>query len=54
VREKDQGLVFPFLAAEWRLLAMANYEIGPFILLPYLPPGIELDFWNGRTYAGTA
>lgn len=40
----------PFLTAEWRYLAMLNYEIEPVVLAPYVPPGVELDFWNGRTY----
>ncbi len=33
----------PFLTAEWRKLIMAQYEVAPATLLPYLPPGIELD-----------
>ena len=39
-----------FLKAEWRKLAMANYEIDPQILKPYLPFKTELDLWNGRCY----
>lgn len=39
-----------FLTAEWRYLAMLNYEIDPDILKPYIPLGTELDLWNGRTY----
>src|SRR5579864_6417719 len=40
-----------FLTAEWRYLAMLNYEIDPVILRPYVPMGTELDSWNGKTYA---
>ena len=40
-----------FLAAEWRSLAMLNYEIAPEILAPFVPHGTELDFWNGKTFA---
>ncbi|PWT91578.1 MAG: hypothetical protein C5B54_05055 [Acidobacteria bacterium] len=40
----------PFLRAEWRHLAMINYEIDPRILGPYVPPGTELDDWNGKAY----
>ncbi len=29
---------------------MANYEIEPDILLPYLPKGVELDYFHGKTY----
>ncbi|MBL6445877.1 DUF2071 domain-containing protein [Fulvivirga sp. 29W222] len=35
-----------FLKAEWRKLAIANYEIAPDILQPHLPYGTELDTWN--------
>jgi uncharacterized protein len=40
-----------FLTAEWRNLAMINYEMDPELLLPYVPRGTELDQWQGRTYA---
>ena len=39
-----------FLSAEWRYLAMLNYEINPAYLLPYVPSGTELDLWNGKTF----
>ena len=39
-----------FLTAEWRYLAMANYEVDPDVLRPHVPSGTELDFWNGRAY----
>ncbi|WP_461790632.1 YqjF family protein [Pedobacter sp.] len=39
-----------FLSAQWRKLALANYEIDKEILLKYLPPFTELDDWNGRFY----
>jgi uncharacterized protein YqjF (DUF2071 family) len=29
---------------------MANYAIDPEILIPYLPKGVELDFYNGKAY----
>ena len=38
-----------FLTAEWRHLAMLNYEIDPARLLPFVPRGTELDAWNGKT-----
>lgn len=40
-----------FLTAEWRFLAMLNYEVAPQLLQPYVPAGTELDTWQGRTYA---
>jgi uncharacterized protein YqjF (DUF2071 family) len=39
-----------FLTAEWRYLAMVNYEIEPAILATHVPAGTELDFWNGRSF----
>ena len=39
-----------FIAAEWRKLIMANYEIDPSVLKKYLPPGTELDTWENKHY----
>ncbi len=41
----------PFLRAEWRKLALANYLVEPEILQPFIPYGTELDLWNNRCYA---
>lgn len=38
-----------FLQAQWANLLMLNYEVDPAILDPYLPPGTELDLWQGKT-----
>jgi len=40
----------PFLTAEWRHLAMLNFEIDPEVLSPLVPAGTELDDWQGRTF----
>lgn len=39
-----------FLKAEWRKLAIINYEINPEILLKYLPESTELDYYQGKCY----
>ena len=39
-----------FLTAEWRWLAMLNYEVDPVLLRRRVPQGTELDTWNGRTF----
>ena len=39
-----------FLKAEWRKLAFANYEIPPSVLSKYVPPGTELDLWDGKCF----
>jgi uncharacterized protein YqjF (DUF2071 family) len=39
-----------FLKAEWRNLIMANYEIDPELLKPFLPKGVELDYYYGKCY----
>ena len=41
----------PFLTAEWRMLAILNYEVDPSALRPLVPAGTELDEWGGTTYA---
>ena len=40
----------PFLKAEWRKLAIANYAIDSTVLQRYLPHKTELDTWNGQCY----
>jgi uncharacterized protein YqjF (DUF2071 family) len=39
-----------FLTAEWRKLTMAQYEVAPETLAPWLPRGLELDLYQGRCY----
>ena len=39
-----------FLTAEWRDLALLNYEIDPEVLRPYAPAGTEVDLWDGRCF----
>jgi uncharacterized protein YqjF (DUF2071 family) len=38
------------LTAEWRKLIMAQYEVEPAALAPWLPAGTELDLYQGRCY----
>lgn len=40
-----------FLTAEWRDLAILNYEVDPRILDRHVPPGTVLDTFQGKTYA---
>lgn len=39
-----------FLKAEWRNLAIINYEVDPSILKNHLPVGTELDLWQGKCF----
>jgi len=39
-----------FIKAEWRKLAIVNYEIEADLLQKYLPYQTEIDKWNGITY----
>ena len=39
-----------FLRAEWRSLAMLNYEADAGLLSRFVPRGTELDRWEGRAY----
>lgn len=38
-----------FLTAEWRYLAILNFEIEPVALAPLVPRGTELDSWQNKT-----
>jgi uncharacterized protein len=40
-----------FLSADWRDLAMLNYEVDPDLLSGYVPNGVELDTFEGKTLA---
>jgi len=46
----NNGKQRAFLTAEWKHLAMLNYEIEPSVLVSFVPHGTELDSWNGRTF----
>ena len=39
-----------FLKAEWKNLALVNYEIDAEILEKYLPVGTEIDIWDNKCY----
>lgn len=39
-----------FLSAQWKHLAMLNYEVDPRLLAPFVPSGTELDEWNGKVF----
>jgi hypothetical protein len=39
-----------FLTAEWHKLIMAQYEVEPATLAPWIPPGLELDLFQGHCY----
>ena len=41
----------PFLTAQWRNLILANYPVPAELLQPLLPPGIELDEYQGQHWA---
>ena len=39
-----------FLTAEWRHLAMLNFDVDPKVLRPFVPVGTELADWQGRAF----
>ncbi|MBL7792573.1 MAG: DUF2071 domain-containing protein [Saprospiraceae bacterium] len=39
-----------FLTAQWKKLAIANFEVDPGVLAPFIPAKTELDLWNGSCY----
>jgi uncharacterized protein len=52
LRELESGQRPPgtFLTAEWRDLAMLNYEVDPALLVRFVPRGTEVDCWHGKTF----
>src|SRR5688500_18076397 len=40
----------PFLSAQWRYLAMANFRVDPSVVEPWVPRGTTLDVIDGHTY----
>jgi uncharacterized protein YqjF (DUF2071 family) len=39
-----------FLSARWHALAMLNWQVDPELVAPLVPPGVELDFHEGKTF----
>lgn len=39
-----------FLKAEWKNLALFNYEVDAKLLEQYIPAGTEIDIWNNKCY----
>lgn len=39
----------PVMSCAWKDLVVANYEVDPAVLQPYVPAGLELDSWKGKT-----
>ncbi|MDR6762402.1 uncharacterized protein YqjF (DUF2071 family) [Flavobacterium sp. 2755] len=39
-----------FLKAEWKNLALFNYEVDAKLLEKYIPAGTEIDIWNNKCY----
>jgi|SRR5688572_3274807 uncharacterized protein len=47
---KTKALRRVFLSARWQLLAMLNWEVDPALLVPFVPPGLELDLHERKTF----
>lgn len=41
----------PFLTAYWKNLLNVTYKVDPALLLPHVPPGVELDVQDGKAFA---
>jgi uncharacterized protein YqjF (DUF2071 family) len=44
------NMVNTFLKANWENLIMANYSVDPEILAPFLPNGVELDYYHEKAF----
>ncbi|MCS6975671.1 MAG: DUF2071 domain-containing protein [Gemmatales bacterium] len=40
----------PFLTAQWKNLCLFNYPVPDEVLKPHLPPGLQLDRYEGSAY----
>jgi len=40
------------LIQEWRNLSFLHWEVDPEKLMPYIPEGVEIDFFEGKSYVG--
>jgi uncharacterized protein YqjF (DUF2071 family) len=49
-KQEKQNFNDYFFKSKLGNIIMANYEIDPKILLPFLPKGVELDLYNGKAY----
>jgi uncharacterized protein YqjF (DUF2071 family) len=50
VEKKTPPRLRVFLSAEWRDLVMLNYQVEPGLLKPHVPPGSDLDSFQGKTF----
>ena len=39
-----------FLTADWRYVAMLNYEVDPALVEGHVPPGTEIDLFDGKAF----
>ena len=50
LREKPRAL--PLMRQQWNHLAFLHWTVDPVELSALLPPGVELDTWQGKAYVG--
>jgi uncharacterized protein YqjF (DUF2071 family) len=50
LRLRPAGL--PLVRQRWRHLAFLHWSVDPVALAGLLPPGLELDLWEGRAFVG--
>jgi uncharacterized protein YqjF (DUF2071 family) len=47
---EPSSAVRPFLTAQWKNLGLFNYPVPDDVLKPHLPPGLELDRYQGSAF----
>ena len=50
VRVRPSGIAI--IRQRWQALGFLHWAVDPAVLVPLLPPGLELDSWEGRGYVG--
>jgi uncharacterized protein YqjF (DUF2071 family) len=48
MRKPPRGL--PVMRQRWRYLGFLHWPVDPMALVPLLPPGLDLDTYNGKAY----
>jgi hypothetical protein len=52
LRLRERPAALPLMRQRWQDLAFLHWSVDPIALSALLPPGIELDTWQGKAYVG--
>jgi len=52
LRLRKRPATLPLMRQRWRHVAFLHWSVDPVLLSALLPPGVELDTWEGKAYVG--